>query len=219
MSLVAARGQLEQLLDGLSQRISDFAASKQVLNVPAAYTQDDEFLLEGLLSRVWQSWSSFCRSCVVHSCLGSATSAGALVPSVAGAATEGHVSAAAIIARSGNAPNWLRTNAVLRFEPTWGDVDVLARIIPLLNPSNAAQLLAAFSSGHASAKALQTIRNSAAHDNHQTRADILALAASYVAFPIGHPTHALLWSDPTSADFLVLQAISDLKAAAAAAIS
>jgi len=50
---------------------------------------------------------------------------------------------------------------VLRAEPTWGDVDILHKILPKLRPDNYLQLLAAFSSITSSAKALQTIRNGA----------------------------------------------------------
>lgn len=219
MPLVAAQTELNQSLDLLAQRISDFSATKQNVGASNNFTLDDECFLEGLLSRLWQVWGRFCRKCVVHSCMGATTVAGAVIPGVAGAATEGHVSAAAIRARNSQRPNWQSTNSVLRFEPTWGDTDVLARIIPLLAPSNANQMLAAFSVGHPSAKALQTIRNGASHDNPETRAEILALAPNYLAFPITHPTHAMFWTHPQTQDFLVLQAIQDLKGSALASIS
>jgi hypothetical protein len=45
-------------------------------------------------------------------------------------------------------------------------------------------MLAAFSTVHPYAKALQTIRNAAAHANAQTLADVRALQPSYRTFPI-----------------------------------
>jgi hypothetical protein len=87
---------------------------------------------------------------------------------------------------------------------------VLAKVLPRLAPANAPQLLAAFSSHYQAAKALQFIRNAAAHHNAQTMADVLAIRSLYVAFPITHPTHALFWIEPTSSDFLALAAIQSL---------
>jgi hypothetical protein len=97
-------------------------------------------------------------------------------------------------------------------------VNVLTTIIQRLAPGNAPQLLAAFSSGHTSARVLQTIRNAAAHNNHQTFDDIQLLRASYLVFPIVHPTHALFWVEPKSKDFLVTHAIQGLRDAGQAAI-
>ncbi len=219
MPLVAARSELDQVLDRLAQMLSDFAASKPSLTAPNSFTLTDECLLEGLLSRLWQGWCQFCRKCIVHSCMGATTVAGAAIPAIAGAADESYVSAAVIRARKSQLPNWQNTNTILRNEPTWGDVDILSKIIPLLAPHNAGQMLAAFSVGHPTAKAIQTIRNGAAHDNAQTRAEILTLAPNYVAFPITHPTHAMFWTDPQTQNYLVLQAIEDLKGVALASIS
>jgi hypothetical protein len=107
---------------------------------------------------------------------------------------------------------------LLRAEPTWGDVDVLIRVLLRLKPTNASQLAAAFSSGYASARALQTIRNAASHNDHQAAAEINTLQSLYIIFPIGHPTHTLFWIEPNSKDFLVTQAIHDLIAVGEAAI-
>lgn len=145
---------------------------------------------------------------------------GGAIPGIAAAATEGHVSAAAISANSRRSPpNWTTINSVLRFEPTWGDIDVLVRIIPLMGPNNSSQLLAALSAGHASGKAIQLIRNGAAHTNAQTLADIVALASGYSAFAIKHPTHAMFWTDPSSGDYLIIRAMDTLKTIGHLAIS
>jgi hypothetical protein len=80
-------------------------------------------------------------------------------------------------------------------------------------------LLAAFSGVSPFAKALQLIRNAAAHHNQQTLAEILALQPSYQAFRINHPTQALFWLEPASNDFLVTSAIEGLQDAAEAAVA
>jgi hypothetical protein len=53
----------------------------------------------------------------------------------------------------------------------------------------------------------------------ETRRDIDTLRSTYLVFPIGHPTHAMFWIEPTSKDFLVTHAIDELKDAGLAAIA
>lgn len=212
--------QFEVELNSLSLHFRDFASKKRSLTASSDFSLLDECILEGLLSRVWQAWNRFCRKCVVESCLGTTDAAGNAIAGLPDAVSEHHVSGAAIHAKKRSTPPfWGPQNAVLRFEPTWGDVDVLEKILTRLSPTNSVKMLAAFSSGHASAKALQLIRNGAAHDNHETRRDIEALRSTYLVFPILHPTHAMFWVEPSSRDFLVTHAIDELKDAGLAAIA
>lgn len=220
MALHAAWTQLGGELDSLSQHLRDFAAAKSPLNSPSNFSVLDECLLEGLLSRVWQAWCSFCRSCVIESCLGTVDGAGVIITALPDAASEAHVSGAAILAKKRSSPPyWGTPNTVLRAEPTWGDVDVLAKVLTRLRPENFVQLLAAFSSSHPSAKALQLIRNGAAHNHNQNLSDIQRLRSAYLVFPISHPTHAMFWVEPKSSDFLVTHAMQELRDAGFAAIT
>jgi hypothetical protein len=221
MALPAAWKQLDADLDVLALHFKDFAASKSSLNLPSHFSLLDECLLEGLLSRVWQSWCGFCRTCVVESCMGTVNASGVTVMALPDAISEAHVSGAAVVAKKKSArpPYWGNTNALLRSEPTWGDTDVLADLLVRLQPANSATMLAAFSSAHSRAKALQTIRNGAAHNHHQTLADIQLLWSAYIAFPINHPTHAMFWIEPTSSDFLITHIIDVLRDAGLLAIS
>ncbi len=217
MALVAAYNALESELDLLTVEMRAFASRVGPVSASHQFTLLDECLLEGLLSRVWQAWCNFARTSIVHSCLGATTTSGAVLP-LAAAASEAHVSSAAIKAKNKtNPPFWGATNTVLRAEPTWGDVDVLNKILTRLQPNNHTQLLSAFSSIYASAKALQTIRNGAAHHNVQTMTEVRRLQQSYIVFGITHPTQALFWTEPSTRDFLVTFAIDELKTAAQAA--
>lgn len=220
MTLVAAFARLDTELNSLAAHIRDFASKKPALNSPAQFSVLDECLLEGLLSRVWQSWGEFCRHCVIDSCLGCVTSNGVVIPALPGAGNEADVSGAAIKAKKfPHPPYWGTSNTLLRIEPTWGDVNVLTTILLRLAPANAPQLVAGLSAGHARATALQKIRNGAAHLNAETLGVVSAMSSAYVAFPIVHPTHALFWINPVSSDFLVTKAIEDLKVAGSAAIA
>jgi hypothetical protein len=220
MTLAAAWTNLNAEFDALSNHFRDFAASKPSIDSASSFTLLEECLLEGLLSRCWQSWCTFCRTCVIASCVGTTNSAGAPIPPLPQATDESIVSGAAIRAKSHpGPPYWGPANAILRTEPTWGDVDILERILTRLYPSNAGQLLAAFSSGASSAKAMQLIRNCAAHNNWQSRAGLQRIQSAYIVFPITHPTHALFWIEPNSKDFLITRAMENLEAIGLAAIS
>lgn len=220
MSLYAAWVQLADEFNLLSGSLGEFSEARISISSSADFTLKDECTLEGLLSRVWQAWCTFCRSCVVESCLGAKNGLGVVVPQHPSAISADYVSGAAIRAKSkGTPPIWGTSNSLLRKEPTWGDVDVLTTIIPLLNPANKTQLLAAFSSGSRSAKALQLIRNASAHHNPQTLSEVNSIRSRYVVFPIKHPIQALYWVDPSSRDFLVNHAIEELLDTGLSAIS
>lgn len=219
MALHDAWTQLEREFDSLSIHFRNFAAAKS-LGSPSDFSILDECLLEGMLSRVWQAWNRFCRKCTIESCLGTTDAAGIAIAALPDAASEAHVSAAAIMARKQSTRSyWGTTNTQLRLEPTWGDVDVLIKILTRLRPTNSPQMLAAFSSGHPHAKALHVIRNAAAHNHVQNFSEIQALRPAYIVFTITHPTHALFWTEPKSRDFLVTHAIDELKTSGLAAVT
>ena len=223
MALHAVWTQLEEDLNLLSALIRDFAAAKPSLDSPSHFSLRDECLLEGFLSRIWQVWNRFCRNCVIESCVGTINAVGSAVAGLPDATSEAHVSGAAIRAKKRvGPPYWGTPNTVLRAEPTWGDVDVLTKILTCLRPGNSLKMLkmlAAFSSVHASARALQLIRNGAAHNHVQNVNEIEKLRSAYLVFPIIHPTHAMFWIEPHSNDFLVTHAIDNLKDTGFIAIS
>src|SRR3954447_11285595 len=128
MPLEPAFEQLAESLDSLAAHVRDFASSKGSLTLPSDFTFLDECLLEGILSRVWQVWGSFCRQCVMESCIGTISKSGVAILGLPDAVSEAHVSSAAILAKRGRPPYWGATNTSLRAEPTWGDVDMLANI-------------------------------------------------------------------------------------------
>lgn len=221
MALLPAFTLMSNKFDDYSVELSDFISGKaRVMSAAADFTLSDECLLEGLLSRFWQEWAHFCRSVIVLSCTGSTTSTGVLVAAHPEAHSAQHVSGAAVRARkTPSPPTWGNVANALRNEITWGDTDVLATILPRMNVPRHGHLLAAFSQAHESAKAIQTIRNAAAHFNPETMADVVNLSSKYTAFQITHPTQALFWTSPASGDYLFRYALDDLKENASIAIS
>ena len=132
------------MLDTISLHIRDFAASRSPLS-PTQFSLLDECLLEGLVLRVWQAWSNFCRGCIIESCIGTTTAGGRPIIGLSQAATEEYVSGAAIQTNQNRDPAtyWSAPNSILKIEPTWGDGDVLVKVLTGLRPSNVNQLLAA----------------------------------------------------------------------------
>lgn len=220
MALYDHWSKLTDEFDQVSTHFHDFASGRTSISSATDFVLKDECTLEGLLSRTWQAWCGFCRSCVFESCLGTTSGQGSLITQHIYASSEAHVSGAAIRAKATpKLPTWGGTNSILKNEPTWGDVDVLNRIIPRLGPANQGQLLAAFSSGSDSAKALQTIRNASAHYNQQTIASVQGIRSQFITFSITHPIQALYWINPNSSDFLIQHALDDLAEVGLAAIS
>jgi hypothetical protein len=221
MSLQPILTTMSDMFDECTSEISVFLANKRTSIVASSdFTIGDECLLEGVLSRAWQGWGNFCRSIVVTSCLGTTTSNGVAVPAHPDAHSEQHVSGAAKRAKdTATPPTWGKINALLRHEGTWGDTDLLATILPRMAVPRTSELLAAFSQANDSAKALQTIRNAAAHNNFQTLQEVNNLSSKYVAFRITHPIQALFWTVPSSGDYLLREALDDLKDNASIAIT
>src|SRR5437870_3165519 len=124
MALQVAWSKLSSELDLLSNYLRDFASKKPGISSASDFSIQDECLLEGMLSRVWQTWCNFCRSCVIESCVGTIDGTATAIPALPAATSDAHVSGAAIRANQKGAkpPYWGATNTLLRFEPTWGDV-------------------------------------------------------------------------------------------------
>ncbi len=219
MALSNRWNELDVSFGAFSGHLQAFISSKPVLTYPLPVTEPEECFLEGLLSRVWQAWCEFCRGCVVDSCLGTTTASGATIAGLPGATSEESVSKAAIQAKRGQSITWTPPNALLRAEPTWGDPDVLNTILSKLSPLNSSQVLAAVSSAYDSAKALQLIRNAAAHQNAQSMAELTAIQAKYTVFPTPHATHALFWVAPARGTFLLSHAMDDLLRQGQAAVT
>lgn len=179
---------------------------------------DQVVFLDGLLSYTWQSWCRFCRDLIVHSCLGARTKAGTVLPASVVPLTQERVSYLAIQAKRGQAAGAGQTNAVWRFEPTWGDVSVLVKIVSLANPANSAQLLSTFGGVTKGPAHLQKVRNAAAHLNGQSFAELVAIQLYYLGSPIRFPCEASFWIDTVSAEFAFIAWVDEMRFLANSAV-
>lgn len=179
-------------------------------------THDQVAFLDGLLSYTWQAWGRFCRDLVMHSCLGAVTKAGVAIPACVTPVTVQRVSYIAIRAKRGQSDG-TGSNSIWRYEPTWGDVTVLSRIVTLANPGNTAHLLTTFGAVTRGPMHLQRVRNACAHLNDQSFSNVQGIQVYYLAAPIRFPCEASFWLDPMTADFAFVTWLGEMRAVAAAA--
>lgn len=164
--------------------------------------------MEGWLSDVWQTWGRFCRRAVIASCTGYDRPDGSTVAPTH--QSVGHVSFVAAKQKKGVAPALVGVNYTLRYEPTWGHVDKLLDVIQALAPANAGTLTSAFGTVP-EIEHIRLIRNCAAHINHETFADVIALQPQYIASPIAHPVEALLWTVPATGQTLIHARLDEMR--------
>lgn len=177
------------------------------------------YQLEGALSGAWQAYNTFVRLVCIGSARGCTTSSGiSHAPSITPVSSE-RASYVAIRSGSQNTVQVGALNTVLRKEPTWGDSAKIVDIVDGLNPGNKGTLKQYLAGGLNGPKHSQTVRNACAHTNHQTKAEVSALAAYYIASPIAHPTDALTWIDPNSNEFAFISWLDDMRVIASGAVS
>jgi hypothetical protein len=217
MSLQQIHTDFEMELLEPTRVFEELATSKTFKN-SNDFTTDELCLIEGVMSRIWQVWCRFCRRVVLESCQGTTELSGVPIPPLAAANSDGHVSAAAILAWRKRPVTWHQSNSVLRREPMWGDVDVLLDVIDGLKPNNAAKLKGMCTVSSTGAKLLQTARNAAAHHNHQSLGELLSLSSAFSAFPINHACQSAFWVETVSADYLLPFVLEELKDAAVYAV-
>lgn len=204
---------LNQKLVIANTELNSFYANQATSISANQFSNSEVFLLDGLISYIWQSWIDFCRECFMNSCMGCTTLSGTPLAATIGAISEAHVSSAAIKAKkSATPPFWGQQNLILRLEPTWGDVDVLTKITQRINPPNCSQILAALSSASQSLKVIQNIRNACAHRNHQTLQLVTGSMSSYIAKPTTDPVQSLFWIVPSNGKYLSTHVVDEMSA-------
>jgi hypothetical protein len=213
MRLDVLGGRFEKRLNVASRLFNKFAPT-----VKRNCRPEQMMFLDGLLSYTWQAWGRFCRDLVMHSCLGGTTKAGVALPISIAPASKERVSYLAIRAKQGNAPVAGSTNSIWRYEPTWGDVSTLVKIIPVANPANSTQLLTAFGGISKGPVHLQKVRNATAHANDQNFKEILALQLYYLGSPIRFPCEACFWVDTATGDFAFITWVEEMRFVASIAV-
>ena len=160
-----------------------------------AITNEEVFLLNGLVDYVWQAWNRFSREYFIKCSVGCIAKNGVTITPTNGVTpcTEERIS---YISTKLNQPNKITatgTNSILRHEPTWGDIDKIISLSSLCALSNHSIITSSFGGGLLGPKHLQLVRNAIAHLNKETYQSIANLSSLYKATKIRHPASTLFW--------------------------
>ena len=172
---------------------------------------DLRFYSEGLISQCWQSWCGFSREIIVSSSLGCMTVGGISTECRVSPATWQRVSYLAICARRKTRPKEDKTNNLVKFEPTWGDINRVQDVIDLIDPSNKETIKNAFSITARGPLHLQLTRNAATHISIDMMSELRAIRTQYNYPVLRHPCDMLFWVDPTSGDFAFRRWVFEMK--------
>ena len=170
------------------------------------------YLLSGILSDLWQGWCNFCRSIVIGSCRGCVTRSGGRILPRTAVNTPERVAYEAKRYMQNNAPSSTGAVTYLRQEPTWGDTNRLPLAIAGIAPNNSMQLLGGFGAHANGPKHLQLTRNSIAHLNSETMAEVRLASLSYIfSQPIGNPVDLVLATDQVTGSLAIFSWMDDLE--------
>lgn len=156
---------------------------------------------EGLISALWQTWCSYCKSIFFGSIKGAITLNGAVIdtpPYVN--STEYELFYLAKMWGESKTINQVKS-AQPQSEPTWGDVSKLSVIFNNASTPNAAIVSPPLANSQL-LKDLQVVRNASAHINAHCLQKINLARVRYSQTSYKHPSDVLLWVDPLNNDYL-----------------
>lgn len=159
MSLHRLNGWLSSRLTKYSIRASEL--QRQLGQIPP---WQHRYLTESLISDIWLSWCWFSRVLIHKSVRGTKARDATKVAGRRGDNSWqriGHQCNKAVRAQNDN--GILAAGFQMRFEPTWGDISALIKMVNTLAPANQGQLLTALGLPFSGPKHMQIVRNCAAH--------------------------------------------------------
>ena len=169
------------------------------------------YLTEGIISDLWQSWTNFCRTIILESCLGSKSRSGQLIPPRMGDNSWQRIGYEAFCAVRGRSIHASKVNQFMRQEPTWGDVGRLITLIQVVRPVNSAMLLTAFGLPLLGPVHLQRTRNACFHKNADTLGDVRSLFIHYRIMNFSSPCDLAWQLDPTKSTLAIYAWMDDLE--------
>jgi hypothetical protein len=187
----------------------------EILTLKSSSTTADNWArIETLVNHSWQNWGLFCRQLIMTSALGGTTRGGVVIPACIAPPDWKRVSYIASCAFSRNPVKPIKTNSLMKKEPTWGNVDKLADIINELATANSSVLLPALSIASRSSSHMQVVRNCTAHMCGETFNLVKLIRPYYNVSTLRHPCDAAFWIDPNNGLFAFTSWLEDLRQSA-----
>lgn len=188
----------------------DSAFERHFFNLDSKRYVDIYAFQEGLISALWQTWCSYCKSIFIGSIKGAETLSGAIIDTPPYEnSTEYELFYLANMWGDNKAINQVRS-AKPQSEPTWGNVDKLSIIFNNANTPNAATVSPPLANSQL-LKDLQVVRNASAHITSHCLQNVNLAKVRYSQTSYKHPSDVLLWVDPLSKDYLWKAWISEIK--------
>lgn len=188
---------LKRTFDNLERRLTwaDNSFRSQHRLATRAINNYEVFHLNGLVDYVWQSWNRFSREYFMKCTIGCTSKNGVIIAAAGNVTpcTEERISYLASKLSRQNKITATGTNTILRFEPTWGDIDKIISLSALCSLSNHTVITSSFGGGLLGPKHLQSVRNSIAHLNKETHASIIDISSQYKSNKIRHPVSSVFW--------------------------
>jgi hypothetical protein len=203
----------------LNQRTITIEASFRRLSATrTGMKKSDRFAhQEGLISALWQSWCSFCRSTIIWSLKGTQSSSGLAITSSIAHHSLDEICFAAMKASKNQTVGAIRPITGDHLEPTWGDLRKINTMLMGTMPTNQSQLLTAFGAAGLVSD-LQIVRNACAHISNDRITDIRGLQVRYSNNSFFHPSDSAFWIEPQSTNFLWSAWIVEMRAVAGLAV-
>lgn len=172
----------------------------------AHYTEwQFRFLSDALLSEVWQTWCLFSRILILKSVRGCKARDGNSITGRYGDNSwkricyeASHSVRSRTITSSGHA------NFQMRYESTWGDIDIFIKVIQYFSPANQSALLTSYGLPFDGIKHMQKVRNSCAHKNIETILDLNSLNTIYDFSKVKCPSD-VMWATKRGTNTLAIE--------------
>jgi hypothetical protein len=145
-----------------------------------------------LLSELWQVWCRFCCQLMVSICMGTQLRDGTIVSGRPGNNNRNRVAYEVLTLSRGGTPASTKVCSYIYQEPTWGDVNMLLRALPLMNISHSSHFITAFGISVQSPSHLQIVRNACNHLDNENMKKVRAIQPYYIGSANKHP-YELMW--------------------------
>ncbi len=141
-----------------------------------------------LISELWQAWGRFCFDIIMESCRGTRLRDGTVVSQRIANNTRQRIAYEVAEYNRNRTPHLTRRFSYLSQEPTWGDVNMLLKVLPGLGVSNRNRLTMAFGISTQAPKHLQIVRNACFHMNNETMKKVKNIQPFYIGTLKKHPS-------------------------------
>lgn len=167
------------------------------------------YLTETLLSEIWQTWCLFSRVLLLKSLRGCRARNGDFIIGRVGENSWERVCYEAVnFIKNRKITDEGHKNFKMKYELTWGDVDVFIKAVNYFSPSNKSALLSSYGLPFEGVKHIQKVRNSCAHKNIENMNELARLSTYYDFYRLSSPID-IVWTLKRGGNLLAIESWID----------